>query len=218
MACGACECMFYCNQGCREADLKIHELECKFLKKHDDILREDIPRYLLRLYLTLQHYPEKRSKKFKIPNTNPKKHRTYDDLALTKEGIEMRRDIVEDIEIFLNDFRSSGFDYDRDIMFEHYYKIMSNTFTFSNIDMEPIGFAIYVLESVFEHSCVSNACVVYNGTNIQIVAIKDINPGEKITISYNPIEDSREDCSNLLKGSFHFNCSCISCLRNPNDG
>ena len=213
--------MFYCSENCQKKDMKFHKCECEYLKKHYDILRDNTARFLLRLYLTLKRYPDERTELWKIPNTDPKVYRSYNDLTLTRAGqekVEMKTEALQELQKILNDFCESDLDYDSLIMFDHFEKIIGNTFGYQNIDMKQIGLAIYVIESAYEHSCVPNACVVYNGTTIQVVALKNIYPGEKITISYVPLIYSQEVRAGLLESQFSSKCSCIKCTGDAEDG
>ncbi|KAG6095258.1 hypothetical protein E4U30_002610 [Claviceps sp. LM220 group G6] len=63
------------------------------------------------------------------------------------------------------------------------------------------------------HDCRNNAMYDWN-TNIQrntVHAIKDINAGEEITVSYVMFLKNRESRQRTLKNTYHFTCRCSLC-------
>ena len=213
--------MFYCKEDCQKEDWKFHKLECSIFIYHYGNFRHDFSRLLLRLYLIFERYPLKKSEFWKIPNTDPPQYRCYVDLTITKEGKEEFELDDERFRLFekcLKNFREAGLDYHREILFEHFWKILGNSFAILDLYAEKSGVGIYVLESVFWHSCIPNASLAYDGTNIEIRAMKNIFPGEKITINFVPLSLSREERQNKLKHLFFFNCSCRKCSDDYEDG
>ncbi|XP_066595985.1 histone-lysine N-trimethyltransferase SMYD5 isoform X2 [Prorops nasuta] len=79
------------------------------------------------------------------------------------------------------------------------------------------GSGLYVLQSSINHSCVPNAVVEFPFSNSTLVikAIRDIQPGEEICISYLDecaLERSRHSRQKALSSLYLFVCRCNKCL------
>ena len=217
--CGGCRHMFYCSKDCQKKDWKIHKLECKIYKAHYEksVIRleeenHDYFRLLLRVYLTLEQFPDLRTQSFKVPETDPPQYRCYDDLRICEKEIKSDEDRAL---LFLNilfTFGLFGIDCDTKKISEHFCKIMMNKFHLDNFDLQIIGLSIFVLESGFKHSCIPNASLVFNGINLKVRALKNISSGEKITINYFSEMIPQKNRRELLQKQYYFTCSCPKCL------
>ena len=221
--------MFYCNKECQRKDWKIHKFECKTYKKyyeatesedyyHDYASFNDYYRLLLRLHLTLEHFPDLRNQSFKVPETDPPQYRSYDDLLARQEDIKIDEERFPMFEKILKFFRKAQIDFHREKLFETFCKIMINRFYIENAKLKKIGLSIFILESGFEHSCIPNASLVFNGANLQVRALKSISPGEKITINYRDEVITQKERQERLKELFYFTCSCSKCLEYKDEG
>lgn len=79
-----------------------------------------------------------------------------------------------------------------------------------------INYQLYKSISFFNHSCVPNCLVLSDpetGAEIYVVATRIINPGEELTICYNPkyICDNTSHRRNYILSSKYFNCECLAC-------
>lgn len=84
------------------------------------------------------------------------------------------------------------------------------------------GSGLYVLQSTVNHSCLSNAVVEfpYSNNTLVLKAIRDIQPGEEISISY--LDDcelirSRHSRQKALSSLYLFICSCEKCQSQAGD-
>ena len=210
--------MFYCDKACQRKDWKIHKHECNIYKNHYETIRRDLDRMLLRLYLTIEQFPDKRFQSEKVPGTVPPQDRSYDDLMTHQDDIEMDENRLQYFEYLLSRFRQAGLDFDRGELFEHFCKIVVNCYSILNTELNEIGVSIYVLESVFDHSCDPNAAPVFDGIDLEIRALRDISSSEKITISYLDLKASREARQKTLEEQYYFTCSCPKCVNNNEEG
>ena len=69
----------------------------------------------------------------------------------------------------------------------------------SNCD---IGSALYLDQSLLNHSCKPNAFPVFNGTNLIIKALEKIAPGEEIKIAYTDTKAVTEDRREYLNSIY----------------
>jgi len=59
-----------------------------------------------------------------------------------------------------------------------------NTFRIARPDGEEVGLCFDPLLSMANHSCVPNACIQFEGRRASVRALRRIEQGEEVTISY----------------------------------
>lgn len=84
------------------------------------------------------------------------------------------------------------------------------------------GSGLYVLQSTVNHSCLPNAVVEfpYSNNTLVLKAIRDIQPGEEICISYLEeceLERSRHSRQKALSSLYLFVCCCNKCQSQAGD-
>lgn len=84
------------------------------------------------------------------------------------------------------------------------------------------GVALFSLQSTCNHSCVPNAEAnyLYNNSRLTLIALKEIQAGDEICISYLDECDrdrSRHSRQKLLKENYMFLCGCEKCLEQSED-
>lgn len=84
------------------------------------------------------------------------------------------------------------------------------------------GVALYHYQSACNHSCVPNAecAFLHNSSKLSLVALKDINIGDEIFISYlDPcfLERSRHSRRKYLQENYVFLCNCEKCQFQMNE-
>ena len=84
-----------------------------------------------------------------------------------------------------------------------------------NNKMEPIGVGLYPAAALINHSCDPNCVIAYDcdrtGARCLVRAIKDIPPGEELTISYIEVNQTVQARRASLQETFFFDCRCPSC-------
>lgn len=93
-------------------------------------------------------------------------------------------------------------------------------FSGSFLDVE--GSGLYVVQSKLNHSCLPNAEIKFPHSNHTLVisALKDIEPGEEICISYLSeclLNRSRHTRHKFLRENYLFVCRCELCQSQEND-
>ncbi|KAJ9052623.1 hypothetical protein DSO57_1032398 [Entomophthora muscae] len=81
------------------------------------------------------------------------------------------------------------------------------------VSLKPIGSAVYLAASFFNHSCVPSALVSFSGNRIRVVLNRDVAKGEQIFISYlNPDSFStKKELNEFIKRKYGFDCNCSQC-------
>ncbi|KAG8862916.1 hypothetical protein FRB96_000336 [Tulasnella sp. 330] len=102
-----------------------------------------------------------------------------------------------------------------------------NTFTLTNPSLTAIGVAVSPLAALVNHSCIPNAVVVFPRSSavfaagsdpLEVVAIRDLAPGEEILTSYVDVSLPRRLRGKELLDRYHFDCGCRSCAIAPGVG
>lgn len=224
--CLGCKGAYYCSRACQEQDLRHHHQwgECEIYMKHKSCvyLKENMVRFLLRLYLTLQGMPSLATKKFRLPNGTV---RCYDDL-LTHE------DLVWNYQPNGDEVARSRSDYYNEKVFKEAYqklfilignslnakcvrkqlmKKVVNTFAITDDEGVGVGVGLYIEASIFNHSCVPNAAAVWNGTTLEVRAMKTISEGEEVFLSYLSLTDSFHKRQKDCVQRYFFECHCSRC-------
>ncbi|XP_070687221.1 histone-lysine N-methyltransferase SMYD3 isoform X1 [Pempheris klunzingeri] len=90
-------------------------------------------------------------------------------------------------------------------------KVTCNCFTISDGELQEIGVGLYPSLSLLNHDCGPNCVMVFEGTKLQLRAVRDINPEEELTISYIETLSLTEDRQKQLGDQYHFTCHCQRC-------
>uniref|UniRef100_A0A8C7WM80 [histone H3]-lysine(4) N-trimethyltransferase n=1 Tax=Oryzias sinensis TaxID=183150 RepID=A0A8C7WM80_9TELE len=97
-------------------------------------------------------------------------------------------------------------------------EVTCNCFTISDGELQEIGVGLYPSLSLLNHDCRPNCVMVFNGTELQLRAVQDINPGEEVWISYIETLSLTEDRQKQLEEQYHFTCHCQRCSSKEQDG
>jgi hypothetical protein len=82
------------------------------------------------------------------------------------------------------------------------------------LGVQTLGRAIYCGQSFYNHACVPNAYLsCRGGVEARVYAVRPIEKGEVVTLSYIPMSGmDRSERRQLLSSSYHFTCQCDACL------
>eukprot|EP00002_Diphylleia_rotans_P035521 TRINITY_DN7764_c0_g1_i2.p1 TRINITY_DN7764_c0_g1~~TRINITY_DN7764_c0_g1_i2.p1 ORF type:complete len:420 (+),score=64.34 TRINITY_DN7764_c0_g1_i2:66-1325(+) len=86
-----------------------------------------------------------------------------------------------------------------------------NAFGYVDDANEMVAWGVYTIASFMNHSCYPNAVKYMKGPKLQIFALRDIDPGDEINISYVTLDDSLEERVQVCKDVFFFECDCVRC-------
>lgn len=91
--------------------------------------------------------------------------------------------------------------------------INNNAFAIEDVETGTAGTGVYILASLFSHSCITNTSRTFRDKKLYIIAAADIEVGEEITVTYSScfIEDA-ETRREELKKSYGFKCMCPRCV------
>ncbi|KAG0328377.1 SET and MYND domain-containing protein 3 [Podila humilis] len=94
-----------------------------------------------------------------------------------------------------------------------------NAYGFSMTNLETttvVGLGLYIQSMAFmNHSCVPNCVYIFKGPRVECRVIRDIQPGEEMTISYIDQIGTTKERQRQLKEQYNFNCECPLCQYFP---
>ncbi|KAF9151560.1 SET and MYND domain-containing protein 3 [Linnemannia schmuckeri] len=101
--------------------------------------------------------------------------------------------------------------------FELLQKLLSYGFSVTNLETTTaVGLALYVQSIPFmNHSCLPNCVYTFKGARVECRVIRDIQPGEELTISYIDQIGTTQERQKQLKEQYHFTCMCPMCQYFP---
>uniref|UniRef100_A0A3Q4GBN1 [histone H3]-lysine(4) N-trimethyltransferase n=1 Tax=Neolamprologus brichardi TaxID=32507 RepID=A0A3Q4GBN1_NEOBR len=96
--------------------------------------------------------------------------------------------------------------------------VTCNCFTISDGELQEIGVGLYPSLSLLNHDCRPNCVMVFEGTKLELRAVRDIDPEDELTISYIETLSLTEDRQRQLEEQYHFTCHCQRCDSRDKDG
>ncbi|KAG0040238.1 SET and MYND domain-containing protein 3 [Podila clonocystis] len=104
---------------------------------------------------------------------------------------------------------ASGFDLIR--------KLSAYGFSMTNLETTAVvGLGLYIQSMAFmNHSCIPNCVYIFRGPKVECRVIRDIQPGEEVTISYIDQIGTTKERQRQLKEQYHFVCECPLCHYHP---
>ena len=83
-------------------------------------------------------------------------------------------------------------------------------------DLSDMGVALYSAPSLLNHSCRPNTLPLFNGRDLLIKAVRDIDPGEQLFITYTETLQLLSERQTELQKGYNFTCACERCLEDIN--
>ncbi|CAG09169.1 unnamed protein product, partial [Tetraodon nigroviridis] len=93
----------------------------------------------------------------------------------------------------------------------------SHTLFSEDEELSHLGTAVYPDVALINHSCLPSVIVTYNGTSADVRAVRDMNPGDEVLISYIDVLYPTEDRNTRLRESYYFTCQCQECGSQSSD-
>ncbi|XP_014667178.1 PREDICTED: histone-lysine N-methyltransferase SMYD3-like [Priapulus caudatus] len=178
--CSCCKFVRYCSRSCQDNDWTDHRLECKALQKVAPNVPTDSARLMARVIWKLNRLEmtaEETHYACNIPL------RGFNDLMTHCEDIKRDglrgKQFGEMVRTLREYVRPEDMPEPRDLL--HIFgRIVINSFTLTDMELNPIGVGLYLGPSVIDHSCQPNMVTTFIGPVLQQRAISDI-PGGSYT-------------------------------------
>ncbi|XP_018015710.1 uncharacterized protein LOC108672533 isoform X2 [Hyalella azteca] len=213
--CKKCGFTFYCSAACvQESWDAVHSRECSKLKQYRCGKGELIPsfaRLLARILFRLQDGGEKFEEKY--CNNRGRKFKDlmnhYKDIK--NDSVRMRD--VRSMMRILNEFIGHENVPNESDFIGIYGRALVNRFCLSDEVNVPMGSAVFLAASIFDHSCMPNAHPSFIGKKLYIRTLVDLPELnlDKVFISYIDCVNSREMRRLDLHRNWYFMCECDLC-------
>lgn len=100
-------------------------------------------------------------------------------------------------------------------LIKFYGILKSNSYMMRQKDSgECYGSQLIEIHSRINHSCNPNCVSSLDGTNVFLIALREINANEEITVSYTDSSKPRAIRQEYLKNNLFFDCKCELCTSN----
>ncbi|XP_072935270.1 histone-lysine N-methyltransferase SMYD3 isoform X2 [Epargyreus clarus] len=213
LKCSGCQFVYYCGRVCQKEAWSDHKWECANLKRIAPKVIPDGARLLARVINRLQRGDGSTYRGFYSATSfrmwkDLMSH--YSDLKADKK----RMDHFSTLCVVL-------FEYLKDLSLPNtvdlmglYGRMVINSFTILDMDMNSIGSGIYLASSIIDHSCDPNAVATFDGRTISIRAIKDMPclDWRHIRISYIDLMKTSYERQMELQENYYFLCQCDRCM------
>ncbi|KGL77171.1 Histone-lysine N-methyltransferase SMYD3, partial [Tinamus guttatus] len=101
--------------------------------------------------------------------------------------------------------------------FPLFLQVTCNCFTISNGEMQDVGVGLYPSMSLLNHSCDPNCVIVFEGYQLLLRSVREIQIGEELTISYiESLMPTSERQKHLMR-QYCFVCDCLLCQNQDTD-
>ncbi|KAI0795428.1 SET domain-containing protein [Abortiporus biennis] len=227
--CTRCKVIWYCNANCQNNDWALHKFECSALQKWAKeapsrglAIPSDAVRCIGRMLWMAQkegldsiftrELSMMQSHKTSLPPTSFESH------TFIAHSLVRYLGVSSPVELQVYGLSSAG-----DLV-DLISRFTTNTFTLTTPSLSPIGVCVSPTLALANHSCNPNAVFVFPRTpntpasqepQMQLVAIKDIQPDEEIFVSYIDTTMPRELRRKELKETYNFDCACTLCANPP---
>ncbi|XP_018412559.1 PREDICTED: histone-lysine N-methyltransferase SMYD3 [Nanorana parkeri] len=211
--CSQCKFAKYCNSRCQKHAWKDHKRECLCLKSIFPNVPTDSVRLVGKMIFKLLEHPDCGSGElYSIHDLQSHFKELNEEM---KEGLRHLAATLEQYlksEIQVSTQLPHGFH-----ILEYFGKVTCNSFTISDGEMQDVGVGLYPSMSLLNHSCDPNCVIVFEGTCLQLRAVKKIPKGEELTISYIDVKMPTHLRQVQLQRQYCFSCDCHRCLSKDKD-
>ncbi|KAM8846069.1 N-lysine methyltransferase SMYD2-B isoform 1-T1 [Synchiropus picturatus] len=209
--CGKCKKAFYCNATCQKGDWAMHKLECSAMTAFGE---KWCPSEMSRLVARILA----RKKTQKGPCLSERILRV-DEMQSHVEDVDNEKREMSEADIAgLCQFYSKNLDLpDHKELLTLFSQVACNGFTVEDEELSHIGTAVYPDVALINHSCLPSVIITYKGTCAEVRAVKDMEPGDEVLISYIDLLYPTDDRNNRLRESYYFSCDCPECHTRSQD-
>ncbi|XP_072320858.1 histone-lysine N-methyltransferase SMYD3 [Eucyclogobius newberryi] len=218
LRCSQCKMTRYCNMTCQKKAWPVHKSECKCLKRILPRIPTDSVRLAARIIFASCVSTKGNSEELYTLEEHESHLSSISEQK--KEGLSQLASMLQlylQQEVpALDQVASSLPPFCQDPLCLM-GKVTCNCFTISDGELQEIGVGLYPSLSLLNHDCGPNCVMVFEGTKLNLRAVKDIKPGDELTVSYIDSLELTEVRRKQLEEQYHFTCSCQRCNSRDKD-
>ncbi|KAK2167317.1 hypothetical protein NP493_1279g00016 [Ridgeia piscesae] len=219
LRCSACHLARFCSKLCQRQAWLVHKEECKCLQRVTPRIPTDSIRLFFRLLLKLESQKH-RTKVDEFLNVK----RSFADLEshveeILKDAGRMEEfvELCQTLRVFVGEDWAlpPGTE-----LLQIFGKMVINSFSICDGEMQPIGVGIYLGASCMDHSCQPNAVAVFNGTELHVRNTVAIDTSQPIKFHISYIDQLLPRCERQeqLVKQYYFMCDCPVCRDDHQEG
>uniref|UniRef100_A0A1X7U1G6 MYND-type domain-containing protein n=1 Tax=Amphimedon queenslandica TaxID=400682 RepID=A0A1X7U1G6_AMPQE len=204
--CGQCKFVWYCSRACQREDWLYHKVECAGISRISPSIPTDTVRLIVRLLV-------RRSNGTSTVTSLPKGAQWDMDILTThapRYNEELKQSIGEQVfgaKLLMSDSK----EYNPEVAFSIACKMISNSFSILDWEMNSIGSGVYILPALLNHSCDPNVIALFEGPKMRLRTTKKIFENEQLFVSYTDLLETRERRQRHLQKYYLFSCNCPRC-------
>ncbi|KAK4445990.1 hypothetical protein QBC34DRAFT_305746 [Podospora aff. communis PSN243] len=200
-SCSGCGVARFCSKKCqRLAWTRFHKDECKILKEHPKMRGEYLLLHRLVFWQQRGFVTTEQGRVVEGLETH------FTEYSKVEERAAEIYDVAEDV------VKATGGKVGMGLVWRLLPAMRTNCVGVRMAEKKDVvGAAFDLLTAVINHSCEPNAFVFFEGNELKVRSLREIAPGEEITISY---VDKNIDVAarrKLLQHEHFFECRCIRC-------
>ncbi|KAL4714622.1 hypothetical protein ACJJTC_019685 [Scirpophaga incertulas] len=213
LKCSGCQFVHYCGRTCQKDAWPDHKWECVNLKRVSPKVIPDAARMLAKIINKLSRGDGHSYRAF-YSGTSFRMWKDlmshYSDLKADMKRMDHFTSLCGTLHEFLKDLSLPN----TVELMGLYGRMIINSFTILDIDMNSIGTGVYLAASILDHSCSPNAVATFDGKTINIRATKDMTylDWSQIRISYIDLMKTAYERQTELLDNYYFLCQCDRCL------
>ncbi|XP_053602088.1 histone-lysine N-methyltransferase SMYD3 [Plodia interpunctella] len=213
LKCSGCQFVHYCGRSCQRDAWGDHKWECANLKRVSPKVIPDAARMLAKIINRLSRGDGHSYRAFYSATSfrmwkDLMSH--YSDLKTDQKRMEHFASLCRVLHEFLKDISLPN----AVEMMGLFGRMVINSFTILDIDMNSIGTGVYLASSIVDHSCDPNAVATFDGKTINIRALRDMPclDWNQIRISYIDLMQTPYERQRELLENYYFLCQCDRCM------
>lgn len=90
-------------------------------------------------------------------------------------------------------------------------RVACNAFTVCDAELRPVGLAVYPQSAMTNHSCRPSCVAMFEGDTLHVVAARDLQAGEEVSVSYLELANTTAVRQAELQTNYFFRCACVRC-------
>ncbi|KAJ1969485.1 hypothetical protein IWQ62_000595 [Dispira parvispora] len=195
--CKSCKKLHYCSRSCQLKDWPDHRSECAILASHSQVLPASV-----RLFHRLLRRPEHFTQACQAIDAM---EGILEQLPLSKvseagQTVTITRQLLQEISL------PSG----RDLL-HRYIKLTTHSFGWADSSLVAFGLTFLPNISLLNHHCNPNCAVLFEHRRAKLRTLRNISPGEELTISYIDTTLPTSWRQETLQDTYFFKCRCTLC-------
>ncbi|XP_019382259.1 PREDICTED: histone-lysine N-methyltransferase SMYD3 [Gavialis gangeticus] len=213
LRCSQCKIARYCGKHCQKEDWQDHKRECRCLKSIEPNIPPDSVRLVGRIVFKLLRESACPSEKlYTLADLQSNIEKLSEEM---KEGLGH---LAQTLQLYLKAEVQDASQLSPAIdIFQIFAKVTCNCFTISNGEMQDVGVGLYPSMSLLNHSCDPNCVIVFEGYQLLLRSVREIQIGEELTISYIESLMPSNERQKQLKRQYCFECDCLQCQTQNKD-